>query len=179
MPDQRKPGESPSVSVNVDALLRDLRFATEHPGGKAKRQNRFWRAFSDGWKRLFIVRLWIACTNHIIRAVETSDPLALGGLNGALEEDRRAREKLQRLIKTNQRLKLRRLIANWAIFFVIIQLACSNVFFWLYLRENHYTVQPQVMIAWLSACVIEVIGILMVIARSLFPKRDKGDSGSS
>ena len=163
---------------DLDAFLRDLRRETIRES-----RNNLWTRFRDRFgywfSGLFIVRLWVATTSRIIQAIESSDPLSLGGANGSPSGDHKSRERLQRLIKTNQRLKLRRLIANWAIFFVILQLTCSNIFFWFYLGENHYDIHPQVMIAWLSACVIEVIGILIVIARSLFPRRDKGESSRS
>lgn len=182
--------ESPNDGTGTESLdvatgdlanfFRALRETTQTFSRPQTRWQRLTRRVGTWWKSLFLVRLWIACTDQIIRAVESSDPLSIAGNSGGPNgDDHKSRERLQRLIKTNQRLKLRRLIANWAIFFVIIQLACSNVFFALYLGKNEYTVAPPVMIAWLSACVIEVIGILIVIARSLFPRRDRGDKSDS
>lgn len=159
----------------LNDFFTELRLTTEKDK-KVSRWKRAWNV-SNGWfSGLFIVKLWVASTARIIQSIESSDPLSLGGTNGSQDSGHKAKQRLQQLIKTNQRLKLRRLVANWAIFFVIVQLACSNVFFWLFLSKNNYSVEPQVMIAWLSACVVEVIGILVVIARSLFPKRDRGNS---
>lgn len=159
-----------------DQLLKKLREDTDPSTNVFKRAA---RAVARWWRSLFLVRLWSALTSRIIRAVESSDPLTLGAVFGSAEDDRETRENLQKLTKANQRLRLRRLVANWAILFVIIQLISSNVFFWYYMSENDFLINPNVVIAWLSACVVEVIGILVVIARSLFPRRDKSSSGDS
>lgn len=163
------------MPVDVDEAIKEylsgLRSDTE--GQKPPRGHRGggnW--FTRWWGSLFIVRLWRGATNRILVFVESSDPLALTGGDTASASDKQ-RESLHRIMKTNQRLRLRRLVANWAIFFVTLQLACSNWFFWTYLAENRFSVPEGVMISWMSACVVEVIGILVVIARSLFPKRDR------
>lgn len=164
-----------NVTSDVEDILGYLRVQTEKEV-KDTKWLRFRVWFGDWYFDLFFVRLWFATTSRVIQSIEQSDPLSLGNNSGSAEGDHKNRKRIQEITKTNQRLRLRRLIANWAIFFVIAQLACSNVFFWLYLSSNSYVVEPQVMIAWLSACVVEVIGILVVIARSLFPRRDKNGS---
>lgn len=68
-----------------------------------------------------------------------------------------------------QDLNLRRMVARWSIGFVCAQLIASNGFFGWYLWFNNIAPDPKVMIAWLTSSVIEVIGIVAVIARSLFP----------
>ncbi|MFF0909726.1 hypothetical protein ACFWZW_03435 [Microbacterium enclense] len=82
----------------------------------------------------------------------------------------------QRQLKLDQReqdMKLRERLANYAIWIVIIQVGVANLLFAFYLWHNPYDPDAPVMIAWLSATVVEVIGILWVIARNLFPYRDK------
>lgn len=49
----------------------------------------------------------------------------------------------------------------------------ANIFFGFYLWQIRAHMDSAVMIAWLSASVVEVVGILWVIARNLFPYRDK------
>ncbi|MGU3654093.1 hypothetical protein [Mycolicibacterium sp. A43C] len=68
-----------------------------------------------------------------------------------------------------QDLSLRRMVARWSIGFVCAQLVAANGFFGWYLWFNNIAPDPKVMIAWLTSSVIEVIGIVAVIARSLFP----------
>lgn len=52
------------------------------------------------------------------------------------------------------------------------QIGNANVFFGHYARENDYDLDPSVIVAFLSAVVVEVIGLVLVVTRSLFP-RDK------
>lgn len=98
------------------------------------------------------------------------------------------RIRLEKLKAKNQKqdLRLRKQLARNATRFVAIQLVVSNIFFGMYLGFNVSNPSSQVMIAWLASSVIEVIGILAVIARSLFPvpkepkeKKDEKDSGSN
>ena len=75
-----------------------------------------------------------------------------------------------------QTISLKRTLAYFAIVAVSVQLLCANVMFALYLwtpewREN---TPPEVIIAWMSATVVEVIGIVVIIARNLFPANENG-----
>lgn len=72
-----------------------------------------------------------------------------------------------------QNLRLRKVLAYCAIGLVGVQLLTSNLYFAYFLAHNITSPDPKIMIAWLSASVIEVIGILLVIARSLFPVKSK------
>ena len=157
-----------------DNYLRQLRAKTENPRKSQSSRSNFLLWF----RSLFIVRLWRAISEQIIRSIESSDPLAISSFD-ADPPGGDARETMQKLVKTNQRLRLRRLVAKWAIVFVVVQLLCSNYLFWRFLEVNLYRINDPVMIAWLSACVVEVIGILVVIARSLFPKKDQAESVAS
>ncbi|WP_151199574.1 hypothetical protein [Cryobacterium sp. LW097] len=66
---------------------------------------------------------------------------------------------------------LKRVLAYFAIGAVAVQLAVANFFFWHYLQRLNFAASDPVMVAWLSATVIEVIGIVAIIARNLFPNR--------
>lgn len=68
-----------------------------------------------------------------------------------------------------QDLNLRRMVAKWSIGFVCAQLIAANVFFGWYLWYNRVDPDAKIMTVWLASTVIEVIGIVAVIARSLFP----------
>lgn len=83
-----------------------------------------------------------------------------------------------RLRRKNLTVKLRKIVAYFAIGFVALQLGASNLFFGVYLFSNLQDIQEGVMIAWLSATVVEVIGILGIVTISLFPnKNDKSKRG--
>lgn len=69
---------------------------------------------------------------------------------------------------------LRKTVAWAAIVFVAIQIVCSNWYFGKYMyavSENPEDLNPAVMIAWLSSSVVEIIGILGIVALSLFPSK--------
>lgn len=68
-----------------------------------------------------------------------------------------------------QDLNLRRMVAKWSIGFVCAQLIAANLFFGWYLWFNRVDPDAKIMTVWLASTVIEVIGIVAVIARSLFP----------
>lgn len=83
------------------------------------------------------------------------------------------RQQQLKLKQRKQDMKLRRFLAICAIWLVIAQVAVANILFSVYLAHNVYDPDSAVLIAWLSATVVEVVGILWVIARNLFPYRDK------
>jgi len=76
-------------------------------------------------------------------------------------------------IKTeNERLKLtqRRTIARVAGLAAVAQVVCADVVFVVYAaRGVHWKIPTAAIDAWLAATVVQVIGIVLVITRSLFP----------
>lgn len=74
-----------------------------------------------------------------------------------------------------QTMKLRLRLAWFTMIAVAVQLAAANLLFWNYLARESWRdgTPPEVVVAWLSATVVEVIGIVLVIARNLFPSTDK------
>lgn len=97
--------------------------------------------------------------------MEESTELALEAVRIRLE-----RHKLKQL---RQDRMLRKSIAAWAIGFVAFQLLFANLSFGFFLWHNRAEPDASIMIAWLSSTVVEVVGILWVIARSLFPFNDR------
>lgn len=94
-------------------------------------------------------------------------------ISDALATVQLRREKLK-LKQRRQHMKQREMFALWAMVLVSLQLVIANTAFLNYLSENIHDLDASVMIAWLSATVVEVVGIMWVIARNLFPYRDKG-----
>ena len=73
-------------------------------------------------------------------------------------------------------ISLRKTVAWAAIVFVAIQIVCSNWYFGKYMyavSDNPKDLNPAVMIAWLSSSVVEIIGILGIVALSLFPSKNQ------
>lgn len=67
---------------------------------------------------------------------------------------------------------LRGKYANGALIAVSAQIIVADVVFGIYGFANAWKVPAQAMEVWLAATVVQVIGVVLVITRSLFP----GDS---
>lgn len=89
--------------------------------------------------------------------------------------DRQFADQIAKNLKLEEKLSLRRLIAIFAIAAVSVQLVSASLLFWGYLAWPHWRIgtPTQVVIAWLSATVVEVIGIVVIIAKNLFPGNEK------
>lgn len=92
----------------------------------------------------------------------------------------RLRIKAAKAQKKEDENNLRKTLAEKALLYIKWQLIATNVGFILCLilfPFVHYAITSEVFMAWFTATIVEIIGILWVIARSLFPfhdrKRDK------
>lgn len=83
-----------------------------------------------------------------------------------IEGDRR--QALNERVKDEN--KLRNRLGYVLLGMVGVQLGMSDFFLYKFLCANPHS--DTVMMAWLSACVIEVIGLVWVITRSIFPFKD-------
>ena len=79
--------------------------------------------------------------------------------------------------RREQENQLRKKVATWSLWFVLGQLIVTMyativayIVTMLVLKQD---VPTQVLITWLSSTIVEIIGILWVIARSLFPFHDR------
>lgn len=71
--------------------------------------------------------------------------------------------------------RLRNRLGSTAIVFVSIQLVICNLgvlAYFVYYICKGWTISNEVIIGWMTTSLVEVIGVLWVIARSLFPFRD-------
>lgn len=84
------------------------------------------------------------------------------------EADEAARH-FQRIRDKDLDIELKKRVAYWALGAASIVVASSIIAFFLYLNTKRGDIAPEVMIAWLSATVVEVLGIVAIIARYLFP----------
>ena len=83
-----------------------------------------------------------------------------------IEGDRR--QALSERVKDENR--LRNMLGYVLLGIVGVQLVISDIFLYKFMCANPHS--TSVMLAWLSACVIEVIGLVWVITRSIFPFND-------
>jgi hypothetical protein len=69
-----------------------------------------------------------------------------------------------------QRIRLRGWYAVSVLIVLGAQLAAADVLVYLYAAKGvHWDVSTSVLQAWLAATVIEVVGVVLVVTRSLFP----------
>lgn len=74
------------------------------------------------------------------------------------------------------KLRLRRGIGIFAGLTAFFQVICADVVFILYAQRGmHWRLPVAAIEAWLAATVIQVIGIVLVITRSLFPSPKDND----
>jgi hypothetical protein len=71
-----------------------------------------------------------------------------------------------------QDIALKKTYARWLLVAMSVQIGFANLGFFCYGIANEWRIEPVVMQFWLSAAVVQVIGIVYVIARYLFPRRD-------
>lgn len=71
--------------------------------------------------------------------------------------------------------RLRKTVASWSLIFVAIQLSIADglsIAYFVTMLYRQMPIPTQVIVAWLSATLVEIIGILWVVTRSLFPFHD-------
>jgi len=73
-----------------------------------------------------------------------------------------------------QELKLRATYANWLLIILAANLVVVNVIFWMYGEKGeNWGIPDGVIQAWLGATVVQVVGVVGVVTRYLFPHRDR------
>lgn len=96
--------------------------------------------------------------------------------NARRRENAALRELDAKNTRREQENQLRKKVATWSLWFVLAQLVITNTTIVVYIAAmlvlKQY-VPTEVLITWLSSTIVEIIGILWVIARSLFPFHDR------
>lgn len=83
-------------------------------------------------------------------------------------------EQTVKLRDKTQTTRLRLLMAKFAVIAVSVQLVVANALFFIYLMGwAGEDVETPVIIAWLSATVVEIVGIVGIVAQGLFPLRGR------
>jgi hypothetical protein len=68
-----------------------------------------------------------------------------------------------------QNVRLRRHLAYWAFGVVALQLACYNAAFMSYGWVRGWRIESQVMMTWMATGLAEILGIVLIIAKNLYP----------
>jgi hypothetical protein len=72
-----------------------------------------------------------------------------------------------------QDIRLKRIYANWLLGLLIGQLLIADGVFVVYAWAGRgWNLEAGVINGWLAATLIEIVGIVLVVARYLFPRRD-------
>lgn len=74
--------------------------------------------------------------------------------------------------RESDRIGFGRWYAYGALIAMAIQVLIADAAFFIYGYSNHWRVPSSAIEVWLAAVVVQVIGVVLVIVRSLFPSRD-------
>jgi hypothetical protein len=85
--------------------------------------------------------------------------------------DERRQDERERRGRESSRLRDR--VAWAAIILVGIQVVSSNIFFACHMAATLGRPNEPIMLAWMSSSVVEIIGVLGIVAHSLFPGNGK------
>lgn len=73
----------------------------------------------------------------------------------------------------DQEIALRRRYASWLLVTMILQLVLANGIFVAHAWVGaHWRLEPAVVQIWLASTVVQVVGVITVVTRHLFPRRD-------
>jgi len=89
----------------------------------------------------------------VLRGVE-AQPASFDGLN---------RQKRQNEVDLHRR------VGNGALLLMASQLFIADTAFYLYGFENGWHIPTAAITTWLAATVIQIVGVVLVIAKNLFP----------
>jgi len=70
-------------------------------------------------------------------------------------------------------LTLRKRFAYGAMGLMLVQVAAANYIFYLYGSALKWQIPAVAMTGWLTATVVQLVSVVLVVARNLFPRRDK------
>lgn len=71
--------------------------------------------------------------------------------------------------KRKNEIELHRRVGNGALILMVAQLTIADAAFYLYGFFNSWDIPTAAITTWLGATVIQIIGVVLVITRNLFP----------
>ncbi len=73
-----------------------------------------------------------------------------------------------------QDIELRKTYATWLLVILAAELVVVNVMFWVYAEQGKgWKIPDGVIQVWLGATVVQVVGVVTVVTKYLFPNRDR------
>lgn len=96
-----------------------------------------------------------------------------------LDERERAQGLSLRRLFAEQEHGLRQKYADWIIWLLGVQMLGTDVIFVVYAWAGRgWELLPGVIEVWLGATVVQVVGVVIVVTRHLFPSRDGGEAAA-
>lgn len=71
--------------------------------------------------------------------------------------------------KRKNEVDLHRRVGNGALLLMVVQLLIADTAFYIYGFENGWEIPTAAITTWLGATVIQIVGVVLVIAKNLFP----------
>lgn len=109
--------------------------------------------------------------------LDSSDAIAQRSSANLSREETVVRKENAKAARLEGENSLRKIIAIWLLVLVTLQLVACNAIIGIILLYQLFKIgQPasdELILGWMSACLVEVLGIVWVMVRSLFPFRDK------
>ena len=90
-----------------------------------------------------------------------------------LDEQLRLQEIELKRVYAKQEIELRRNYARGLLLILTVQIVVADVVFWVFAEAEHWHLSDGVIQVWLAAAVVEVIGVVAIVTRNLFPRRDR------
>ena len=96
-----------------------------------------------------------------------------------LEEQERAQGLALRQLFAEQEHGLRQSYAEWIIRVLGAQLLIADAVFIVFAwAGRRWDLSPGVIEIWLAATVIQIVGVVAIVTRHLFPNRDRGEANA-
>jgi hypothetical protein len=77
--------------------------------------------------------------------------------------------------KRKNEVDLHRRVGNGALMLMVIQLFIADAAFYIYGFTNHWHIPTAAITTWLGATVVQIVGVVLVIAKNLFPSVTEPD----
>jgi|GEM_PF-5807632 len=94
------------------------------------------------------------------------------GIKQAPSDDPDHRRRSAAAADAEQNVLLKNAFARWILSILAGQLLLTNLAFFLFGVFSGWQVSDAVMLGWMGGTVVEVIGIVLVVVKNLFPSQD-------
>jgi hypothetical protein len=96
-----------------------------------------------------------------------------------LDEEERAQGLSLRRLFAEQEHGLRQMYADWILWLLGAQFVIADAVFVTFAwAGKSWDLPPGVIEVWLAATVVQVVGVVAIVTRHLFPNRDRGEASA-